>query len=54
MTVWLPYADWPAGSTSPPGWTSTVYDGSGELPGPLGDVDFYVLPVLRRGRAGRG
>ena len=46
MTVWLPYADWPDLIDLPPGLPVAVFDGSGEPPPGLADVDFLVLPYL--------
>lgn len=45
MKVWLPYADWVAGL--PPGVDADVYDGTGEPPASLADVEVYVLPYLQ-------
>ena len=46
MTVWLPYADWPDLIDLPPGLPVGVFDGSGDPPPGLDDVDFFVLPYL--------
>jgi phosphoglycerate dehydrogenase-like enzyme len=46
VTVWLPYADWPDLIDLPPGLPVGVFDGSGDPPPGLDDVDFFVLPYL--------
>ena len=47
MRVWLPYADaveWMGGV--PDGVEVDVYDGSGDPPATIGEVELYVLPYL--------
>jgi phosphoglycerate dehydrogenase-like enzyme len=46
VTVWLPYADWPASMDLPSGLDVEVYDGAGDPPSGLDQVGFYVLPYL--------
>ena len=46
MTVWVPYADWPATLDLPADLPVAVFDGFGEPPAGVAEVEFYVLPYL--------
>ena len=46
MTVWLPYRDWPDQLDLPAGLLVEVFDGTGDPPPGLAEVDFFVLPYL--------
>jgi phosphoglycerate dehydrogenase-like enzyme len=46
MRAWLPYTDWLTEIDLPDGTEVDVYDGSGEPPGTIDEVEFYVLPYM--------
>ena len=44
--VWVPYPDWPAQLDLPDGTVVKVFEGSGDLPAGIEDVEVYVLPYM--------
>lgn len=44
--VWLPYADWAADPDLPAGIDAALYDGSGDPPAGIDEVQLYVLPYM--------